>query len=177
MALCSCTPDRPVLNLDSEAIVLKNGIYYRDKIPFTGRLYKLNTRLDTVFLGDYRNGQEHGIQKKWYAKGRLQEVRLFNQGEKEGRHIGYWDNGNKRFDYLFEQDLFSGIQKEWHANGQLFKQIHFLAGYEQGLQRVWDTDGTLIANYEARNGRNYGNIGRKNCKSSWQNDSARVVAE
>ena len=181
LVLASCTDlttqNRLVMNRDTATVSAKNGRYYLNEKPFTGQLYQLNEWGDTVFLGLYRNGKEHGIQKTWYAKGRLREVRLFNKGEKEGRHTGYWENGNKRFDYLFEQDLWSGVQHEWHANGRLFKQSQYRAGYEQGLQRIWDTDGTLLANYEARKGRNYGNIGRKNCQSVWQNDSIRMVAQ
>ncbi|GAB3932636.1 toxin-antitoxin system YwqK family antitoxin [Larkinella terrae] len=179
--LVSCTGEfarnRLPLNIDSVAVSQKNGRCYRDEKPFTGSLFRLNDHADTVFLYQYRNGREHGIQKVWYFKGRLQEVRLFNNGEKEGRHVGYWKNGKKRFEYLFERDLFNGIQKEWHANGRRFKHMQYRAGYEQGLQQIWDTDGAIIANYEARNGRNYGNIGRKNCRSVWQNDSVRVAAE
>jgi hypothetical protein len=48
--------------------------------------------------------------------------------------------------------------------------MNFHQGHEQGLQQLWQSDGKLWANYEARNGRNYGLVGVKGCATLWKDD-------
>ena len=53
--------------------------------------------------------------------------------------------------------------EEWYENGQPERRGHYAHGQETGPQQLWLPDGTLRANYEARNGRQYGFIGSKHC--------------
>jgi antitoxin component YwqK of YwqJK toxin-antitoxin module len=158
-------------NTDSVKVKIKNGACFVNEAFFTGRLYGLNKKGDTTFIREYKNGLENGISKQFYEDGKLAEIRFYKDGKKTGEHLAYWPNGNKKFAYHFKDDLFEGEQREWYENGKHFQVMHYMGGHENGLQTAWNPDGTLAANYEAKNGRNYGNIGRKNCKSIWEKDS------
>jgi hypothetical protein len=44
--------------------------------------------------------------------------------------------------------------------------MNYSKGHETGLQRIWQPDGSLFANYEVRNGRNYGLTGTTHCQQA-----------
>jgi antitoxin component YwqK of YwqJK toxin-antitoxin module len=71
--------------------------------------------------------------------------------------------------------MFEGLQQQWFSNGKIYAKANFKNAREEGLQQVWDRAGKLLINYVASNGRNYGNIGKKNCRSVWKNDSFTVA--
>ncbi|GAA4501317.1 hypothetical protein GCM10023172_22960 [Hymenobacter ginsengisoli] len=59
--------------------------------------------------------------------------------------------------------VYQGEVLEWYPNGQLGRRANYLAGQEAGRQQLWQPDGSLRANYEARDGQQYGLIGSKHC--------------
>jgi len=158
-------------NADTKSITCKNGIYYNNEQLLTGYLFSLCSDRDTVFSKQIVDGKENGWSKKWYPNHQLAEEKYFVNAQKEGTSIGYWNNGIKRFCYNYKKDMFEGLQQQWFLNGRLYAKANFKNGREEGLQQVWDSAGKLLINYVASNGRNYGNIGKKNCRSLWKNDS------
>jgi len=142
---------------------------YLNNTHYSGWVYKLNEIKDTIFMGGYFNGIEEGIQKKWYYNKQIAEERLFHLGKKIGKHIGFWENGNPKFEYYFLNGEHQGIAKEWYNNGKPYRSFHYENGYEEGSQRMWWENGTVRANYVVKNGRRYGLIGLKLCMN--QNDS------
>lgn len=163
----SCSAEKPPkteFNVAGLEIKNKNGVLFCDNKPFSGRLYALNNT-DTSFIRDYSNGLEDGIHKLWYPNKQIAEIRYYREGKKSGLHFGFWDNGQKKYSYSFENDLYEDKQYEWYPNGQAFSRRTYKKGHESGIQQTWTQEGKLRSNYEARNGRNYGNIGKKNCQS------------
>jgi antitoxin component YwqK of YwqJK toxin-antitoxin module len=148
---------------DSIAITNDNGTLIAEGKPFTGILYHLSPGGDTLFRLGYRNGKEQGEHVVFYGNGQLKEIRVYEEGKKVMIHTGYWPNGRQRYQYTFDDDLYEGIQFEWYESGKLFSRKNYAEGHENGLQQTWNNEGRLIANYETKNGRNYGNIGTKHC--------------
>ncbi|MBC7914963.1 MAG: hypothetical protein H7Y07_12665 [Pyrinomonadaceae bacterium] len=168
---CVQKPEKPHLrsyNIDSLELKNVNGAFYVGSDRFSGLLYALNPEGDSVFSRCYIGGLEDGIQKKWYSNGMLEEIRQYTMGKKTGINKGFWPNGSKRYIYHFINDLNEGVQYEWYSNDTLYSKKNYSAGYESGLQQSWNLDGAVKSNYEARNGRNYGYIGKKNCNSVWK---------
>lgn len=79
--------------------------------------------------------------------------------------MGWWSNGNQKFIYHFSDGLQKGVSKEWFESGQLLREMHYANGQEEGSQKMWNEDGSIRANYVVKNGRRFGLIGLKNCKS------------
>ena len=104
------------------------------------------------------------VQKK-YPNGQLMEYREFRNNMKNGKQIAYWDNGNKRFEYIAKNDVSEGELKEWDFNGKLFHLAHYKNGQEEGVQKLWYENGKIRANYIILQGRRYGLLGTKNCKN------------
>lgn len=105
------------------------------------------------------------IIKKYYSNNKLMEIREFRNNMKNGKQIAYWDNGNKRFEYIAKNDVSEGELKEWDFNGKLFHLAHYKNGQEEGVQKLWYENGKIRANYIILQGRRYGLLGTKNCKN------------
>lgn len=118
---------------------------------------------DTATFAGYLNGLEQGISKKWYSNNQIAEIRFYHEGKKVGIHSGYWENGNRKFEYHFVKGEHHGIAKDWYENGQAYKVFNYKMGYENGSQKAWWENGLIRANYVVKNGRRYGLIGLKLC--------------
>lgn len=162
------TPGSVSLNITTSGVDLKNGIYFHNKQPFTGCLFALqHNGRDTLFSGIFSNGKENGIQRKWYPDGHLSEVRYYEAGLKTGTHKGFWNNGKPKFTYHFDKDLYEGPQYKYYEDGRPYTLKNYKNGQEEGMQQEWNQQGNLTINYQAQQGRQYGNIGKKNCASMW----------
>ena len=105
------------------------------------------------------------ITRKYYPNKQLMEYREFRNEMKNGKQIAYWDNGNKRFEFIAKNDAYEGELKEWDYQGKLFHLAHYKNGQEEGEQKLWYENGKIRANYIIIKGRRFGLLGTKNCKN------------
>jgi antitoxin component YwqK of YwqJK toxin-antitoxin module len=153
-----------VANADTLTLVGKGPLKYYNHQPFTGMLFKLDSlSRDSLFIEHYLLGYKHGRFKRFYPNNQLFEERSYRMGKKEGRHLGYWENGNLAFEYHLENDEYHGSLKAWNANGQIIKFLRYERGQEVGRQQLWYDDGAVRTNYIIKNNRRYGLLGTKNC--------------
>lgn len=156
------SPDITVSITDTALIFHVDTLYFKDK-KFCGTVYALYPNLDTAYKGKYINGLEDGLHIKWHPNKQLSESRLYKQGKKIGKHIGYWEDGNLKFEYYFTNGEHDGPLNEWYQGGQQYKEFHYKNGYEEGSEKMWWENGSIRANYVVKNGRRYGLIGLKLC--------------
>ena len=156
------------INMNQGNFITKQAVTYHDQQPFSGWQYSLFENGDTSSLTPFLDGKESGIAKEWYGNKELKEVRLYTNGKKTGEHTGWWENGQLKFIHHYTNDLSEGSQEEWYPDGNPYKELNYSAGYEKGRQKIWRPDGRLHANYEVRNGRNYGLTGTMHCKNIWK---------
>lgn len=177
-ALATSCSRRPIAyRADSGDVRLIQDRWYVQNELLTGTVYQLSPEGDTLFVQSVKQGNLDGTAKQWYPRSstgtiQLQEIRFYVQGKREGTHNGYWQNGNKKFEFTYINDVYQGTQKEWYASGIPYRIATYHEGHEHGLQQAFNDDGQLSVNYDARNGRNYGNIGKKRCKTVWGHDGA-----
>ena len=86
----------------------------------------------------------------------LKSSRTYKKGLKNGKHLGWWENGNKKYEFYFKNDQSEGKHLQWHQNGKLFTQKNFRYGLEDGEQKGWDMQGNLMYKYIYNDGRKYG---------------------
>jgi antitoxin component YwqK of YwqJK toxin-antitoxin module len=133
---------------------------------FTGCMYALDSLTkDTLYIAEYSDGLLHGRSKKWYAGKQLMEERFFSRGRKNGKQTSYWQNGNKRFEFVAKDDAYEGELKEWSIDGNLIHLANFKKGQEEGTQKLWYDNGKIRANYVMLQGKRYGLLGTKNCRN------------
>ena len=157
-------PNKFVLKSSKEITVI-NGIVYFNHKEYSGHLYELYPNQDSVSSEGYINGQLHGICKKWYPNRQLMEERVYLYGEKNGKQVSYWENGNKRFEFTAKKDAYEGEMREFTFDGKLIHLSHFKDGQEEGVQKLWYENGKIRANYVMINGKRFGLLGTKNCKN------------
>ncbi len=168
--VCSCQQDKPkipaVFHLKSfKNIRFVDDVVYLNQKKYSGYLFDLYPNKDTASIEGYSDGKLSGICRKWFPNKQLLEARLYHQGRKNGKQIGYWDNGKKRFEFVAENDAYQGELKEWSFDGKLSHFGHFKDGQEEGSQKMWYDTGKIRANYVIKNGKRYGLLGTKNCKN------------
>jgi len=152
------------INASNEDLVLVNGVLELNSIPFTGRLmtsFSNGTLKSEIF---YTDGKKNGFEKHWFENGVLAQERYYVEGFKSGIHKAWWDAQTPKFIYHFNnQGQFDGEVKEWSSSGLLYLSFNYEKGKEVGRQRLWNTDGSIKANYEVVNGERFGLIGLKKC--------------
>ncbi|GAB2598722.1 toxin-antitoxin system YwqK family antitoxin [Spirosoma areae] len=145
----------------------RDGHLWRHDTLFSGWQYQLWPTGDTAFVGAFNAGKTEGWHRQWYANRRPKEIRQYSKGWQEGEQRGWYESGKPAFVYHFQHDVYEGNLKEWYPNGQPARDGNYHEGQENGAQRQWFANGSLKVNYVARNGRNYGFTGVKNCVNVW----------
>lgn len=159
-------PKEQFIDASSSAVSLINDVVIYQGDKFTGYLFQLApNHMDTLSLAAYRDGVLDGVSKKWFDNKQLMEMREFKMGKKNGPQIAFWENGNKRFEFIAKEDAYEGEMKEWAIDGSLFHLANFINGQEEGVQKLWYENGKIRANYVVIKGRRYGLLGTKNCKN------------
>ncbi len=167
LAACAQSPS-VVFNRDEVNVHTQAGITYVNDQVFTGTLFQVSAKGDTLAIENYENGKPDGAWIQYYDNRHLKEKRFFENGKKVGFYQAWWENGQLKSQYHFANDEYEGNCKDWSAQGMLVRNMNFHEGHEQGLQQLWQSDGKLWANYEARNGRNFGLVGVKGCATLWK---------
>ena len=93
----------------------------------------------------------------------LKSKRKYKKGKKNGQHEGWWPNGQKKYSFIFKNDMSEGEHFQWHQNGTIFTHKKFKTGLEDGEQRAWDAKGDLMYKYIYNEGRKYGIQGSVIC--------------
>ena len=93
----------------------------------------------------------------------LKSKRKYKKGKKNGQHEGWWPNGQKKYSFIFKNDMSEGEHFQWHQNGTLFTHKKFKNGLEDGEQKAWDSKGDLMYKYIYNEGRKYGIQGSVIC--------------
>lgn len=93
----------------------------------------------------------------------LKSKRQYKNGKKNGQHEGWWPNGQKKYSFIFKNDMSVGEHFQWHQNGTLFTHKQFKNGLENGEQKAWDNNGDLMYKYIYNDGRKYGIQGSVVC--------------
>ncbi len=158
-------PARYVLKSSKEIRFKMDTVFFRNK-KYSGFLYQVNsTHTDTISIEGFLNGVLSGVSKKWYSAKQLMEERSYFEGKKNGRQTSYWNNGNRKFDFIANDDAYEGELKEWSVDGKLIHLANFINGQEEGTQKLWYDNGKIRANYFIIKGKRYGLLGTKNCKN------------
>jgi len=145
-------------------VYIKNGVLYYKNDPYSGVYIVKFENGNTKRKSQYFKGKREGYSNKWYADGKKFEQRYYSNGYKVGEHIGWWNNGAKKFIYHFNNlGQYQGSVSEWYDNGQIFRKFNYVNGRESGGQKAWKSDGRIRANYEVVKGQRYGLIGLKKC--------------
>jgi len=122
------------------------------------------------FEGGLRNGVRHGLCRRWYDNGQLQEVSTYIDGKEHGETRQYnWEGvqiGSYVLDHGTGLDLWysapgvlseerelrdqdrHGFERWWYGdNRRVWEESHFQNGIEHGIFRRWNDQDKLSRGY------------------------------
>lgn len=141
-----------------------NGTWYYQKQLFNG--YILEKEEDKILAKmPILEGKENGKAIGWYKNGSKKFERNFLNGNREGIHRAWYENGRLAFLYFFHEDKFEGKQMSFFESGHRWQYLNYQNGYEEGKQKTWNDSGRVINNFTVKHGKLYGVIGRYDCMS------------
>ena len=149
-----------------EGKLLSEDIYFDNKI-ITHKNYAINTgKLDVEI--NYKNGKRHGLSKRYFGNGNLNEEEYsvdglpngvwkhyyYNSGKLEavgenknavenGAGIRYWENGNIMQKWFWYNAFENGWFKDYYKNGNLEQEYERKNGEIVNLKR-YDESGKLV---------------------------------
>ena len=158
-------PELYVQNYDTALQKTAVGWIYRGQL-FNGYLIESGIDGRILYKLPVINGKEEGEATGWYNTGEKLLARHFRNGNKEGRFEQWWPNGKYRYLFNYTNDQLNGQQLVYYPNGQKRLESNYLHGKEEGIQRSWNQQGSLISNYTIKNNKLYGVIRVKSCMPS-----------
>lgn len=69
---------------------------------------------------------------------------LNESGQIHGKYIIWFDNGQKKIEWNFDQGIRNGKCERWMENGQKKSEASYLKGKLHGKLILWDSNGILI---------------------------------
>ncbi len=135
---------------------LQNGVYYLCGKPYSGFIQDVCETNHIKIIGSYLQGKQHETTNTFFPNGKLETQRNYKNGIGYGQHLGFWKNGNRKFEFLYINDQREGIQKQWYESGRQYCELNFTQDKENGMQKAWRENGKLYINYEVKDGVRYG---------------------
>lgn len=110
----------------------------------------------------YVEGVREGVAREYSLNQRLIATATYHNGVKEGRELGWYEEGPPHFARNFKGGLLDGVQTEWNLAGGIFKQQRYAAGVESERKIIFES-GAVFTNYIRRDDRIYGIDGGALC--------------
>jgi hypothetical protein len=82
--------------------------------------------------------------KYYWNNGNIQAISFFYKNKRDGKWLGYFENGSKSFEENYVNGLKDDTQKIYHSNGRVFGYEIYNQGVKRGTWRYYDTSGNLI---------------------------------
>ena len=123
---------------DEKTEVDENGLY---------RGYFLNGQLryEWYFKLPLDGTRADGISRSWWPDGKLKQEETWKDGEKDGLHTVWYDNGQKESEVNYKNC--NGIARKdgkwirWYENGQKKSEEFYRDGKQDGLHTLWYDNG------------------------------------
>jgi len=76
----------------------------------------------------YKNGLKDGVQKTWYGKDSLDEIKNYRNGKLHGDLISFFENGDTSYIESYKMGNNIGISKDWYRNRVIKKVVKYDVG-------------------------------------------------
>lgn len=90
-----------------------------------------------------KNGYITGEVCQYYPTGEIKQVYNFRKEIPHGLHTGYYQNGNRMGQCVYDMGNRDGRYTEWYENGQLKYTVNYMNDTEVGEGIRWNEDGTI----------------------------------
>lgn len=128
-------------HVDKTTFALLDSIVYLryDMKPVNGVLF-----CDYGDMGNYVNGKENGLQRRWHEAGGIYEEYKIYDGNLDGSFKVWHENGRLISEDNYKDGNLNGLSRLWWVNGQLREEGNYINDKREGLWRGWGRDGSLF---------------------------------
>lgn len=153
-----------VIRSADTALQLVNGVWYYQRLPFSGTIEKNFASAALQSRQHFYQGKEEGLLETFYPDGSKDTRRFYHHGEKDSVNEGWWPNGRQKFVYHFRTGSYEGSFEEWYESGKPYKRLIYHEGKEQS-GKGWRENGKVYMSFVVRDGRLYGLVNPNLCYS------------
>ena len=152
-----------LFGIDAEDPGLEHGelLAYLDK-SLTGFLRESYDDGSIKHLSRYVDGERVGAYK-WYPGGERAFVKIYRTGKRHTEHVDWWPNGEVKYSRVFVNGIQQGEAIASYRDGTPETRFNYVDGKQRGRQQLWNSDGSVRANFVMTATRRYGLIGEKVC--------------
>jgi len=93
---------------------------------------------------DYHQGQRHGKSIRCYKNGQKAWETDYVNDLRHGKHVEWYPNGRKRFELNYIQGQKHNKSMGWCDNGKLRREVYWVNNQPHGKSSGWRKDGTLL---------------------------------
>ena len=156
--------DGPVRYFSEDGDAIASCVF-RDGRPWNGRRLG-RSGFEITSDVSFRNGELHG-KEILYKAGRVERLRTFKDGVKDGPQRRYYDSGALCREEVYVEGVVRSA-RSWHRNGRIKSETTCDAqGRTHGLRRMWDEGGTLLFEEPQRHGKYHGRVRRRGHQGHW----------
>jgi antitoxin component YwqK of YwqJK toxin-antitoxin module len=103
-------------------------------------------------IGNFLNGEKHGLFQWWYADGAKKEESTFDKGARIGIVTQWYQNGKKFAEANYKKGQLNGNLTWWYETGQKKEETSFIKGKRDGVAYWWYADGAKKGVADISNG-------------------------
>lgn len=127
-----------------------------DKTPLNGSHRLIDGYHSEYILAEFKDGMYHGSFQHFKNNKLLEECR-YKEGNMDGMYKYYYDDGQTvRSERTFIDGKVDGVSKTYYPNGKVETEKMYKLGVENGYDRRYDNDGTLILDEYYKDGKRDG---------------------
>ena len=126
--------------------VRDNGLAFLkgEEEPYTGPIMQRDKSRTLRYFGYYMEGQLHGSEMRWYPSRALRRSYDYERGEKI-RHREWFENGNQKKDAMMKNNEAYGRHLMWFEDGRKRFEGNFIEDLMwHGRIKDWKEDGTVL---------------------------------
>jgi len=126
---------------------------------------------------------QYRVEVEFWDKERTQikSLREYMGEQRYGKDIGWYDNGQKRYDNNYVNGKLHGKCAGWYPNGQLHWEENYVNGQRHGKRRKWHDNGQIRWEEDCVDGQLHGKYiawdesGRVTREEDWEHDVRKHV--
>jgi len=164
-----CSPPSYLESDPNFSYGLESILSYKGKV-FTG-LQVSPYPYGVTRTAEFKDGLQDGRTFDVHQNGQLMSEYFYSAGKKVGIHKGWYENGNPRFWFEYnDKGESNGHHWEWQEDGRVYS----ISAYDNGKligQKIWRKDGLVYANTIYSTEKIYGVQGSKLCLTVKGDDS------
>ena len=138
----------------NEAGVNSFGVFYIDDVPqwLSNKFYENGQpKITTYFQGDTFSKLIETL-----LGGKTTADPIFATARKNRSDIGWYENGQKKYEQFYKNGLREGVVVQWFENGQKKSEQNYVLGIREGMIKEWFDDGAVKSEQFFANGKRQG---------------------